>query len=46
VIAADLPLAGQLAPGDTIRFERCTRADAVRALVAVEQRLLMLESAR
>jgi len=46
VIAADLPLAGQLAPGDTIRFERCTRAEAIRALVAAEQRLLILESAR
>ena len=32
VIAADLPLAGQLAPGDWIEFARCTRDGAVDAL--------------
>jgi allophanate hydrolase subunit 2 len=32
VISADLPLAGQLAPGDWIEFAACTRADAVDAL--------------
>jgi antagonist of KipI len=32
VISADLPLAGQLAPGDWIEFVACTRADAVNAL--------------
>jgi antagonist of KipI len=32
VITADLPLAGQLAPGDWIEFQECTRDDAVRAL--------------
>jgi antagonist of KipI len=32
VITADLPLAGQLAPGDWIEFERCDRAEAIRAL--------------
>jgi len=32
VIGADLPLAGQLAPGDWIEFARCTRAAAVDAL--------------
>jgi antagonist of KipI len=32
VISADLPLAGQLAPGDWIEFSPCTRADAVEAL--------------
>ena len=42
VISADLPLAGQLAPGDRLRFEPCTRSDAFRALVAAEQRLLAL----
>jgi biotin-dependent carboxylase-like uncharacterized protein len=42
VISADLALAGQLAPGDRLRFEPCTRPDAVRALVAAEQRLLAL----
>jgi KipI family sensor histidine kinase inhibitor len=32
VITADLPLAGQLAPGDWVEFERCTRAEAIAAL--------------
>ena len=32
VISADLPLAGQLAPGDWIEFVTCTRDDAVAAL--------------
>jgi biotin-dependent carboxylase-like uncharacterized protein len=32
VISADLPLAGQLAPGDWIEFLPCTRADAIDAL--------------
>ena len=32
VITADLPLAGQLAPGDWIEFEPCTRATALDAL--------------
>jgi antagonist of KipI len=32
VISADLPLAGQLAPGDWIEFVPCTRADAIEAL--------------
>lgn len=32
VITADLPLAGQLAPGDWIEFAECTRAEAVDAL--------------
>ncbi len=32
VITADLPLAGQLAPGDWIEFVECTRGDAVDAL--------------
>jgi antagonist of KipI len=39
VISADLPLAGQLAPGDWIRFSPCTRADAVEALQRLERRL-------
>jgi antagonist of KipI len=42
VISADLPLAGQLAPGDRLRFEPCTRSDAFRALVAAEGRFLAL----
>ena len=32
VITADLPLAGQLAPGDWIEFTECTRGDAIAAL--------------
>ena len=32
VITADLPLAGQLAPGDWIEFVPCTPADAAKAL--------------
>lgn len=39
VITADLPLAGQLAPGDWIEFTRCTTSDAVSALKAQEARL-------
>jgi biotin-dependent carboxylase-like uncharacterized protein len=31
VISADLPLAGQLSPGDWIEFRRCTRGQAVEA---------------
>ncbi len=40
VITADLPAAGQLAPGDWVEFEVCTRADALAALIAQEGRLL------
>jgi allophanate hydrolase subunit 2 len=32
VITADLPLAGQLAPGDWIEFTECSRSDAIAAL--------------
>jgi len=39
VISADLPLAGQLAPGDWIEFARCTPAAAVEALRRQEARL-------
>ncbi|HEY7191091.1 MAG TPA: 5-oxoprolinase subunit PxpB [Vicinamibacterales bacterium] len=42
VITADLPLAGQLAPGDWIEFEICSRRDALQALVAQEGRLLAI----
>ena len=34
VITADLPLAGQLVPGDWVEFELCSRAEALAALVA------------
>lgn len=40
VISADLPLAGQLAPGDFIEFILCSRRDAVAALIARERQLL------
>jgi KipI family sensor histidine kinase inhibitor len=32
VITADVPRAGQLAPGDWVEFARCTRAEAIAAL--------------
>jgi KipI family sensor histidine kinase inhibitor len=32
VITADLPLAAQLVPGDSIQFELCSRSDAIAAL--------------
>ena len=32
LISADVPVAGQLLPGDWIEFEWCTRADAIAAL--------------
>ncbi|OFW06867.1 MAG: hypothetical protein A3H96_14485 [Acidobacteria bacterium RIFCSPLOWO2_02_FULL_67_36] len=39
VVTADLPIAGQLAPGDWIAFMACTPADALEALHAQEARL-------
>jgi KipI family sensor histidine kinase inhibitor len=42
VITADLPLAGQLAPGDSVEFELCSRSQAIAALVAQEAQLLAL----
>ena len=43
VISADLPLAGQLAPGDWVEFEVCTPAQARAALVGLEGKLLAFE---
>jgi antagonist of KipI len=43
VIAADIAVAGQLAPSDTIVFVVCTRADAIKALIAQERALMRLE---
>lgn len=40
VIAADLPMAGQLAPGDAIDFALCTREEAAAAMIARERELL------
>jgi antagonist of KipI len=39
VITADLPIAGQLAPGDWVEFTPCTRAAAIDALHLQERRL-------
>ncbi len=39
VITADLPVAGQLAPGDWIEFESCSRDEAIAALRAREAAL-------
>ena len=40
VIAADLPMAGQLAPGDSIEFVMCSRQEAAAALIGRERPLL------
>ena len=40
VISADLPIAGQLAPGDFIEFHLCTHQEAVTALISRERQLL------
>jgi KipI family sensor histidine kinase inhibitor len=42
VITADLPLAGQLAPGDWVEFSVCTKREAMAALIAQEGQLLAL----
>jgi len=44
VVAADLGIAGQRAPGDTVSFRMCTAADALSALIARENALLALEA--
>jgi antagonist of KipI len=43
VITADLPVAAQLAPGDSIRFAVCSQREAMAALIAQEQALLRVE---
>jgi biotin-dependent carboxylase-like uncharacterized protein len=40
VITADLGLAGQLAPGESIAFTVCSPAEALAALIASERRIL------
>jgi antagonist of KipI len=45
VISADIPVAAQLAPGDTISFVVCTPREALAALIAQERTLLRLEAA-
>lgn len=44
VITADVPLAGQLSPGDVVRFDACSREAAVQALIAFEQQMLAFEA--
>jgi antagonist of KipI len=44
VISADLGIAGQRAPGDTLSFRLCSPADALSALIAHENALLALEA--
>jgi len=46
VITADLPLAGQLAPGDFIEFHLCTQQEAVTALISRERQLLRVTDLR
>jgi biotin-dependent carboxylase-like uncharacterized protein len=43
VITADIPVVGQLGPGDTIRFTVCTAREALAALIAEERALMPLE---
>lgn len=44
VITADLGVAGQRGPGDTVSFRICTPADALSALIARENALLAVEA--
>jgi antagonist of KipI len=46
VIAADIAIAGQLAPSDAIVFRVCTPGDAMKALIAQERALMTLEEPR
>ena len=46
VITADIGLAGQLAPGDSIAFAVCTPREAMAALIAQEQALMAVERGR
>ena len=44
VISADIGLAGQLAPGDSISFVASTAREAMTALIAQEQALMAFET--
>lgn len=44
VITADLPIAAQAAPGESLQFVVCSRADALTALLAAEREILALEN--
>src|SRR5262249_53918294 len=43
VISADIPVAGQLGPSDTITFTVCSSRDALGALIAQERALMAIE---
>jgi biotin-dependent carboxylase-like uncharacterized protein len=45
VISADIGLAGQLGPGDTIAFSVCGLQEAAAALIAQERTLMAIEAA-
>ena len=45
VAAADIGLAGQLGPGDTISFTVCSRREALAALISQERVLMAIEEA-
>ena len=44
VITADIGVAGQLGPGDTIAFAVCTPREAMAALIAQERALMAVEA--
>src|SRR4029077_10937733 len=46
LISADMAVAGQLGPGDTIAFSVCTPREAMAALIAQERALMVLELGR
>jgi antagonist of KipI len=46
VITADMSVAGQLGPGDTITFSVCTPRDALAALINQERALMAIEAGR
>ena len=46
MIAADVTIAGQLAPADSLRFVVCSPHDAMTALIAQERALMALEDPR
>src|SRR4029453_6969989 len=46
VLAADIAVAGQVAPADTIAFAVCSPAEAMAALIAQERTLMAVEARR
>ncbi len=44
VIRADIGIAAQTAPGDLLSFRECTAAEALAALIAIEQWLMAFEA--